>query len=60
MAGTSLLDDVNRKLRFGRTLLHNAVAFFDLVSAKALLKMGANPNQSDDRGETRWHLQRDE
>eukprot|EP00938_MAST-03A_sp_MAST-3A-sp1_P002406 g2406.t1 len=52
LAGTLLRDDVNRKLRFGRTLLHNAVAFFDLVSAKALLKMGANPNQSDDRGET--------
>ena len=52
LAGTILGENVNRKLRFGRTLLHNAVAFFDLVSAKSLLKMGADPNQSDDRGDS--------
>jgi len=59
LAGTILRDDVNRKLRFGRTLLHNAVAFFDVVSIKSLLSMGANPNQADDRGDTPLTLAKD-
>ncbi|XP_019716497.1 serine/threonine-protein phosphatase 6 regulatory ankyrin repeat subunit C-like isoform X2 [Hippocampus comes] len=56
LTGTALkLRDVNRRNRFGETLLHNAVLNGDIQLLKDILKLRPNVNMTDCTGRTALH-----